>query len=277
MKLLFVIGAMVLLLPFSELTKNVERYCVYYGDKASLEAFSPYDLVVFDADYHPMLEGLIQQDKTVLGYISLGEVESEREFFDQVKEEGILLKENENWKGSYYVDFRDPRWTKRVIEDLIPGILFQRFDGIFLDTLDNAGDMERTDPERFKGMIEAAADLVRTIRMHYPSIPIMMNRGYELLPLVGDQIDMVMGESVYADYNFETKSYQFVQEDLYLEQVKILNEAKSQFKDLKVYTLDYWNPDEPDTIKKIYEVQRENGFIPYVATIDLHKIIPEPR
>lgn len=277
MKMLQVVGAMLMLLPFSELSKKIERYCVYYNDEAPIEAFSPYDLIVLDSTYHPKLEGLIEQKKTLLGYISLGEVESERDYFEQVKAEGILLTENENWEGSFYVDMRDPKWTKRVIEELIPGILFQRFDGLFLDTLDNAGVMERSNPEKNKGMVQAAAKLVKTIRNHYPTIKIMMNRGYELLPIVGGDIDMVMGESIYTDYNFDKNIYEYVPEDLYLQQVESLQNAQSKFPHLKIYTLDYWKPNEPEVIKAIYQKERDNGFIPYVATVDLHKIIPEPR
>jgi len=85
MKMLQVVGAMLMLLPFSELSKKIERYCVYYNDEAPIEAFSPYDLIVLDSTYHPKLEGLIEQKKTLLGYISLGEVEGERDYFEQVK------------------------------------------------------------------------------------------------------------------------------------------------------------------------------------------------
>lgn len=277
MKLFIAIGTMLMLLPFSELSKKTERYCVYYSDKAPVEAFASYDLIVLDADHHPYLEGFIQQKKEILGYISLGEVENERSYFGEVKEQGILLQENEYWPGSFYVDVRDPRWAKLVIEDLIPQILFQHFDGLFLDTLDNPGDLERKDPERYKGMVEAAAQLVKLIRQHYPNIKIMMNRGYELLPKVGGTIDMVMGESVYADYDFENKTYRVIPKDLYETQVKILKEAQLMNPNLQVYTLDYWDPTDSKVIKDIYQKQRDNGFIPYVATVDLHKIVPEPR
>lgn len=277
MKLLFAVGTILMLLPFSELSKKTERYCVYYNDTAPIEAFSSYDLIVLDSEHHPYLEGFIQQKKEILGYISLGEVESERDFFEEVKAEGILLQENEHWPGSFYVDIRDPRWAKRVIEDLIPQILFQHFNGIFLDTLDNPGELERQNPEQYQGMVDAAVQLVELIRQHFPTIKIMMNRGYELLPRVAGTIDMVMGESVYADFDFDNKRYQFVPEDLYLTQVKILKDAQALHPDLKVYTLDYWYPSEPMVIKEIYKIQRDNGFIPYVSTVDLHKIIPEPR
>lgn len=266
-----------MLLTFKEISKNNERYCVYYSDQVQANEFSSFDLVVLDSDHHPYLQGFIQKKKTILGYISLGEVEYQRSYFNEVKSEGILLQENKYWPGSYFVDVRDPRWTRRVIEDLIPDILTKRFDGIFLDTLDNPGELERTDPEKYAGMLAAAVTLVKEIRRHYPEIKIMMNRGYDLLPEVGGDIDMEMGESVFADYNFETKTYQFVEKGLYKKQLRILKDAQGLYSTLKVFTLDYWNPKDSKEIKNIYKIQRENGFIPYVATVELNTIVPEPK
>ncbi len=277
MKLLLGVCTFFMLLTFKEIAKKEERYCVYYSDQAQANAFSAFDMVVLDSDYHPYLQGFIQNKKTILGYISLGEVESQRSYFDEVKSEGILLQENKYWPGSFFVDVRDPKWTRRVIEDLIPDILTKRFDGLFLDTLDNPGELERRDPEKYAGMLAAAVQLVKEIRRNYPEIQIMMNRGYELLPEVGGEIDMEMGESVYADYNFEAKHYQLVEEGLYQEQVQILKNAQSLYPSLKIFTLDYWNPADTTGIKKIYQVQRQNGFIPYVATVELNTIVPEPK
>ena len=168
---------------------------------------------------------LADRGKTLLGYLSLGEVEQYRPYFSDVESEGILLGENEDWEGSFFVDVRDPRWTSRVIEQLVPEILRRGFAGVFLDTLDNAGHLERLNPARNRGMTIAAARLVRTIRFHYPTIRIMMNRGYEILPEVESHIDMVLGESVFADYDFQSKTYRLVPRDLYRRQVNLLQET----------------------------------------------------
>lgn len=251
-------------------------WAVYYSDKAALQEFSPYSLLVLDSKYHPPLRPLADRGKTLLGYLSLGEVEQQREHFAAVKAQGLLFGENPVWKGSYYIDVRDRRWTERVVTELIPAILHQGFDGIFLDTLDNPPHLEREDPKQFAGMREAAVRLVRTIRRHYPHIKIMLNRGYELLPEVASDIDMVLGESVYADYDFERQTYQRVPEPLYREQVAILKEAVRRNPALQVFTLDYWDPADKAGIAAIYRAQRANGFYPYVATIALDQVVPEP-
>lgn len=275
MKSVIAVFNLLMLLSFGEISQGPDRWVVYYNDEAPVEAFNLYDPIVLDSDHHPYLDGFVQREKTILGYLSIGEVEKERSYFSEVEKEGILLDENKYWPGSYFVDLRDPRWAKRVLEELIPGILMQRFSGIFLDTLDNAGHLETMNPEKYGGMVDAAVNLIKAIRKHYPQIKIMMNRGYELLPSVADLIDMELGESVYADYDFDSKTYRKVDSDLYLKQVKILMEAKKASPKLTIYTLDYWKPEDAAGIKEIYQEQRRNGFIPYVSTIDLHTIIPE--
>jgi uncharacterized protein (TIGR01370 family) len=231
---------------------------------------------VLDSETHPSLAELKDQGKVLLGYISLGEVESYRAWFGDVSRQGLLLAENPYWKGSYFVDLRDPKWTKRVIEEIVPSILFEGFDGLFLDTLDNPIHLERIEPEKYAGMTAAAARLVRALRLHYPTIPIMLNRAYPLLPEVEDAIDMALGESVYADYDFETGTYGLVDPETYRLQVEFLTAARARRPELRVMTLDYWDPEDTEGIRHIYEVERANGFEPYVATIELDRIVPRP-
>ena len=253
------------------------RWVVYYSDRASPQEFSEYSLIVLESQSYSRLRPLTDLGKPLLGYLSLGEVEAYRPYFEEVKAEKILLQENANWKGSYFVDLRDPRWTRRVVEQLIPGILRRGFDGLFLDTLDNAAYLERENPTRYRGMTAAAARLVRTIRLHYPTIKIMMNRAYEILPEVERQIDMELGESVLADYDAKTKTYRRVPEELYREQVRLLQAARKRRPELKVFTLDYWDPSDTVGIARIYREQRANGFEPYVATVELDRIVKEPQ
>lgn len=251
-------------------------WVVYYAAELPPTAFFPYDLVVFESDRHPPIEPLIDRGKKVVGYISLGEVNETRGYFAEVKGEGILLGENENWKGSYFVDVRDPRWTRRVVEELVPQILRRGFQGIFIDTMDNPGHLERLDAKANAGMLEAGARLIRTLRRNFPKMTIVLNRGYDLLPSVERDIDMVLGESVYADYDFEKKQYGKVDDATYRQQVEILQGAARRQPNLKVLTLDYWDPADKARIAEIYKVQAANGFSPYVATVELDRLVEGP-
>jgi uncharacterized protein (TIGR01370 family) len=251
-------------------------WAVYYAAELPPTAFFGYDLVIFESDRHPPIEPLVDRRKRVLGYLSLGEVNETRPYFAEVKAEGLLLAENPNWPGSHFVDVRNPRWTRRVVEDLVPAILRGGFHGVFLDTLDNPPHLERTDAKAYAGMTDAAGRLVKTLRRHFPRMSIVLNRGYDIIPAVERDIDLVLGESVYADYDFAGKRYQRVEEALYREQVGILQAAARRQPNLRVLTLDYWDPADPAGIAEIYRVQIANGFSPYVATVELDRLVPRP-
>ena len=255
---------------------NSSPWAVFYGYDAPTKAFSPFNLVVLDSATQVPVQTLRDSGKTVLGYISLGEVASHRSYFKAVEAQGMLLEENPNWPGSFSVDLRNKQWTARVINELIPDILRRGFDGIFIDTLDNPPEWERLDPQRFQGMTTATIRLLRTIRERFPRIKIMLNRAYAILPYAGGYVDIVLGESVFSTYNFETKHYQKVDPELYRQQLEILNSARGRFPNLQIMTLDYWNADDSAGIDRIYTEQRKNGFSPYVSTIELDQIIYEP-
>jgi uncharacterized protein (TIGR01370 family) len=252
-----------------------ERFAVYYSDKIPANNFEDFQLLVLDSRYHPPLKPLSESGKTVLGYVSLGEVEQKTKYFPTLKNNGVLIKENENWKGSHGIDIRDPLWQKIVLEEIIPALLQQGFDGVFFDTLDSPIELERSNPKLYKGMNDAAIQIIQAVRRNYPSIKIMVNRAYTILPKISPYIDMELGESVYSGYDFSKKSYKKIEKELYLLQVKWLQDAKSRNPNLKVYTLDYADKHDRNKIADIYRVQTANGFIPYVTSIGLTEVFQE--
>ncbi|MGQ3030406.1 MAG: endo alpha-1,4 polygalactosaminidase [Ferrovibrionaceae bacterium] len=253
-------------------------WIVYYGDSAPVAAFVPYRVVVLDADHYPQpLRAIAAQGSLLLGYMSLGEVENHRSHYQATVAAGIVLDENPNWPGSYYVDVRSPAWTRLIVDTLAPAILAKGFSGFFLDTLDNPPYLERTDPARFAGMTDGAANLVTALRQRFPQAPIMLNRAFEILPRVVADIDFSLGESVFAAYDFETKKYKPTPAEDRKYLIAQLQAARKARPELKVMTLDYWDPDDKPGIAKLYQSERALGFNPYVATIDLRRIVPEPR
>lgn len=255
---------------------SVSRWAVYYSAAAPADEFLSYDLVVFDADAHPALPPLTDRGVKVLGYVSVGEVASYRRYFKAVRTQGLLLDENPNWSGSFAVDLRDQRWTTRLVSEIVPAILQQGFHGIFIDTLDQPLHLETTSPSKFKGMRNGAVQLIRELRRRYPGMVIMVNRGYQILPEIASSIDIALGESVRTTYDFATKRYRRVSDSDYAWQVQWLRKAKAAAPTLQLFTLDYWDPSDTANIAAIYAQQRAAGFVPYVATIELNRLIPEP-
>jgi hypothetical protein len=63
---------------------------------------------------------------------------------------------------------------------------------------------------------------------------------------------------------------------LYEQQIRMLQSALQRRPQLQVFTLDYWDPADRAGVARIYAEQRKNGFHPYVATVGLDRIVPEP-
>lgn len=250
------------------------RFAVYYGieDDALLK---DYQVLVLDSEISP---GIVHRYRRslLLGYLSLGEVHAGRGYAAEMDREGLLLSENQNWRDARFVDLRHPGWKQRIIHRLVPDILDRGFKGLFLDTLDDADFLETSDPVRHAGMLDAAADIVLGIRAHFPRVPLMVNRGYALLPRIVRHIDMLLGESVRATYDAGRGRYLRMAEAEVRWQLDRMHEARRQNPALRLFSLDYWRPDDPQEIARLYAEQCAEGFSPYVATFDLNRLVPGP-
>ena len=252
------------------------RWLVYYSNSPPEGAFDSYQLLILDSRYHPALRPLSKAGKRLVGYLSLGEAAGDYSYYGELQSQGLLLRPSPAWKGNQYIDIRDSRWLSRLCGDLIPKILGKGFHGLFLDTLDGPLYLEQTNPEAYRGMAASAAEIIRAIRRLFPKITIVMNRAYALLEQVETEIDAVMGESVFATYDFEQKRYRLVDPATYRMQLRWLKDAMQRRPELQVLALDYWDPSDAEGVRRIYKEERANGFSPYVATIDLARVVDEP-
>lgn len=253
------------------------RWAAYYRDAATVEELAGYHLLVLDPDRHPPLAPLADRGQVLLAYVSLTEVGRHRDFFDRLSRAGALLEAHPHWTDAHYIDIRHPQWAALLVEHVVPSVLAAGFDGLFLDTLDDAESLESRDPKRFAGTKTAAVALVRTLRRHYPSIRLMVNRGYAVMPEIARDVDFVLGESVQGSFDPDTKSYRPVDAADVEWQVRLLEDASRRNPRLRVMTLDYWSPDDAVGVKEIYHAQRARGFSPYVATPLLDQLVKEPR
>ena len=259
------------------LIKKPERWVAYYTDALPASTFTPYHVVVFDRDSHPPLSPLISQNKILLGYLSLGEAETYRSNFQAIKANKLLLATGAEWKGNPVIDVRKPEWTDYVLDELIPGILKQGFDGIMIDTVDSVVWLENTHPQKYAGLKNAMVALIKSIHTRYPKMKIMLNRGFDILPRVIHDIDMFLAESTATTLNEHSKKFYFLPDGEREAYAHKLYAAKKQSSRLKIYTIDYWDTNDVQGMKKIYAMQRRTGFIPYVSTMDLQSYTKEPE
>lgn len=252
------------------------RWAVDYGPATDPVLARRYQLLVLEPHHPRPIAPLRGEGAVLLGYVSLGEVEKRRPYFAALDRAGALGIANPDWPDARRADLRHPAWTATVVDQIVAQILQRGYDGIFIDTMDNAEAMERQDPLGAKDMVAAGARLIVAIRTRFPAIRIMLNRGYALLDRVAPSIDYVLGESMASRWNFATKRYDMLSDSDWQWQADRLRAAKAINPALVVTTLDYWDMADRAQVAKLYARERAAGFSPYVSTLALDRLWPEP-
>lgn len=249
-------------------------FAVYYGDTAPASDFAPYDVIVFDDATHPPLAPLRDRPRQILAYVSLGELRQDKaDILATLEAEGALWGQHPYWQ-SYYVDITHPAWEHYLLYEQLPAIMAKGFDGVMLDTVDSA---------LAKGITckvntyDYLVKIITAIRAKYPDIKIMINRGLPLISAIHDSIDYILAESIYINFNLASGEGKIYPQAQLEQNVSFLQQAALKYSGLVVYSLDYWNPEDADGILHIYKKQRGWGFVPYVATPDLKRLIIEPK
>lgn len=253
---------------------GIFHWAVYYDDALPAEAFKNLDLVVFDRKHYPAFKSL--KGKTiVLAYVSIGEVHGGTPDQNTLEEQGLILEHNTKW-NSYVVDVTSSTWRQLVLGKVDDAVA-KGFDGVMLDTADSPLYYAETKtPARLNEVREALASLIQAMRHEHPTLKIMVNRGFSLLPIVAEDIDYVLAESIHTNSNVSTGQFGLNPRNSYTRAAKQLHDLGALAPRLKIFTLDYWNMDDVNGLERIYAVQRRQGFIPYVSTPDLRTFTPEP-
>ena len=252
------------------------RWGVDYGATTDPVLARMCALLVLEPHHARPIAPLRGPGSILLGYVSFGEVERSRPYFAALEQAGALKAANRNWPDARLADLRHPAWRAAVLDRLVPAILALGYDGIFIDTMDNAEAMERQDPVANKGMVAAGVTLIAAVRARFPRMRIMLNRGYALLPDVAPKIDYLLGEAMASRWNFAAKHYELLSDSDWAWQAGRLRAAKARNPALRLMTLDYWDPADTKQVAALYARERAAGFSPYVATLALDRLVPEP-
>ena len=244
--------------------------CVYSSD-AQVDEIRKFDLAVLDSDSHPDLAELKESDTLLIGYVSIGEVGDYRWYWNDIKGKPWILDKNPNW-DSYMIDVRSDEWHTLLIERIIPKILAKGFDGIFLDTIDNAEYLQRYHPKKKYPMMEAAmVRLIKSIRKNFLSVYLIANRGFAILDEIAGSIDAVVAESIFTTIDFEKNVTRRNKPREYEPTIKQLRKMKRK-EGLKILTLDYPNLENESDIEEIIADSHALGFVPYISTPQLDKV-----
>lgn len=124
------------------------------GNDLSLTALqnSAFDLCVIDfsrdgtTEFTPAqiaaLKSAAEPNRIRLGYMSIGEAEDYRWYWDHISP-ALIVGSNPNWPGNFKVEFWQPEWKEVILygnaavgKSYLDRIIDQGFDGVYLDIVD---------------------------------------------------------------------------------------------------------------------------------------------
>ncbi|MDO8527787.1 MAG: endo alpha-1,4 polygalactosaminidase [Deltaproteobacteria bacterium] len=229
------------------------RWFVYYGPGLTPADFQNIDIAILEPE-HMEVSNLKNGRTRFFGYVSVGEVNDSRDYWQSLQGKNVVVEKNANWPGAWRVDIRSKVWQDILLNQVIPSVIAKGYDGVFLDTVDTPLELETREPERFAGSKSATISFVRTLKQKFPDLLILTNNAFEILEDYGDIIYGEVTEDV---------------DTLYKE--ACLDRFKNKFHK-PVLNILYGNAiDDPVSLYAIRR-SRQKGYNWYLTTRDLQKI-----
>ena len=260
---------------------------------------SAFDLVIMDYSSDGSDEGAYQQSeilalkdspggsKIVLAYLSIGEAESYRYYWQDDWEPGNpswLDEENPDWPENYKVFFWQPAW-QNIIFDYLEKIQSAGFDGVYLDLID------AYEYYLYISSVQTALEMVRfvqaihdTARARNPAFLVFVQNAAELAdpyPSYLGAVDGIGQEDLYYGYDADGEATPPGVTDELENNLNIFRDAGK-----KVLSVNYpfsFSETEPhfdaETMEKIdlaYQRSYANGYIPYCTVRELSYLTINP-
>jgi cysteinyl-tRNA synthetase len=214
-------------------------------------------------------------DKIVLAYMSVGEAEDYRFYWQEDWRPGDpawLDEENPDWPGNYKVRYWDPEW-QAIVFGYTDRLLDAGFDGAYLDIVDAYVYYEERGRETAaREMADFVIALAAYTREHRPGFLVFPQNGAELAARFPDYLAAVDGigqEDVYYGYPDEGDASppEFVARiELHLD--RFVAAGKSVL--VIAYTSD------PAQIDDHYARARARGYVPFATVRDLDELTINP-
>jgi len=240
---------------------------IYYGSEISYPMVGLHDYIIVEPNNTDVYQHgfKIYKDK-IYAYVSIGEIDPHDTALKKVDKK-LLVGTNKAWK-SHLLDITNPAYKEFLFKEMIEPQIQRGFENFFFDTLDSYQLIAKTKEERAKS--EAAlVDIIHTFHTRYPHAKLILNRGFEIIDKVHNDITAILFESYYQGVGGKDLGYKAVSKSDRAWLDSYLNKAKAYH--LDIIALDYLPLERlsHDALKLVKRLEAK-GFIPYVSTRELN-------
>ncbi|MBP0594383.1 endo alpha-1,4 polygalactosaminidase [Paraburkholderia sp. LEh10] len=252
----------------------------YYGANVRAEQFESFDTVVLEPDSGFDPAAHLAHCPKWYAYVSVGEVSKARAYYAKMPHTWLLAADDardamhdsarDSMHDSAVVDQTAPGWPAFFVDEIIEPLWERGYRGFFLDTLDSYRRVAQTDAARAKQQAGLVA-VLHALKARYPQAQLILNRGFEILPQVHDQVAAVAFESLFGRWDRTNQRYGAVPDR---DREWLLGEAREVHEryQLPVISIDYCAPGDDacreDIVRKIGAL----GIVPYVTDGGLQTI-----
>lgn len=231
---------------------------LYYGASPPVSELKAFDIVVLDPDTDFKPDRL--QPAEVLAYVSVGEADPGREYSKRLPA-NWLIGDNPTW-GTKVLDQSNPAWRTFFIDEVLAPLWQRGYRGFFFDTMDTYHLAAVTTAEKAR-QEQGLVALVRAAKARFPDAKLILNRGFEILPQVHDQVCAVAAESLFGGWDQAARAYRAVPEadrNWLLAQLQ-----KARELGLETYAIDYAPPADRQRARDYARQILAAGVEPYVT------------
>ncbi len=252
---------LILLVLSFNLASAKKSAIVYYGDKISYPMVGIHDYIIVQPDnITPYNHGFKTYRERIYAYVSLGEVEKSKKYYKNIKKEWII-GENGAWK-SKVVDVANSEFRDFLFKNEIEPLYKKGFRNFFLDTMDSyqlVSSSKKFQKKEQDGLVA----FIKKIKQRFPESKIIINRGFEIIDRVHNDIEAMLFESLFNGIGGKNLSFKKVSQndrDWLLEKIE-----KVKSYDLPIIDVEYLPRSRKVEAKNLVDEVERFGFIPYIA------------
>ena len=258
---------------------------------------SDFDLIVMDYSSDGSGEGAYSKpeiqavrnsgDKIVLAYLSIGEAEDYRFYWQESwasNPPAWLDEENPDWEGNYKVKFWVPEW-QTIILQYLKKIQSAGFDGVYLDLVDAYESYAHlSSVQAWKEMAGFVSMISDSAKQNHPGFLVFVQNASDLGKLSSGYISKVDGigqEDLFYGYDGDGVKTPTDETDYLESNLDLFLEAGKT-----VFSIDYPFANSENTphfdtqtvakIRDAYDRSRAKGYVPFCAVRNLNHFTINP-